>query len=108
MRIKTLIAILLTVTLMVCFSACSPSYEYDPDWIIGKTSKEVVERYGQFDNTTMLPHEDGLYYSSICSYIIVEARVRFLGTTPPQLFSIGFNSKGIAHRCFEETGGKGG
>ena len=104
--IKRITGLLLILVLLL--SGCS-KHKYDIDWIIGKNSDEIVEKYGDFDTVSMpKSHIDGLYHNSSCSYVIKEKKVGYLGTTPEQLFTISFDENSFAKRCFEETGGKGG
>lgn len=105
-RTKNFITILLVVLLviglvLVCFQL---NYLYHKNWIMGKTSAEIQERYGQFDQTGMPVSADGLYRGCICSYFVTKERV----AKPLIMFSIGFNKSGIAYECCFEKGPKGG
>ena len=51
---------------------------YDTDWIIGKTSSEIIDQYGAFDCITMDANEDGLYKNCKCGYTIIEEKQGFL------------------------------
>ena len=89
--------------LMICFPGCGKE-QYDEDEIIGLTSYEIVEKYGDFDRKQDVPGRDGLYRDCGCGYLISEERVGFFGTTPPKYFMIYFNEDGIAHYCrYEEV-----
>lgn len=83
-------------------------YQEFKDNVLGKTSAEIEEIYGEFDNTGMRRGDDGLFRSTRCSYIVIEKRVGFLGTTPPWVISIGFDANGVAYRVCFEQGGFGG
>jgi hypothetical protein len=78
------------------------------DSVLGKTSAEVEELYGEFDNSGMRRGEDGLFRSTRCSYIVIPERVGFLGTTPPWVISVSFDADGIAQSVCFEQGGFGG
>ena len=97
---KRIVWILLSITLcLVALAGCSDS-RYDVDWIIGKTSAEVIDKYGEFDCTYMPAGEDGLYRSK-CGYTVKESRRGFLGTSPEVLLFISFDENGIAVDCEE-------
>ena len=94
--------LLLTVIISLCvtiLSGCSDS-KYDTEWIIGRSSTEVIEKYGEFDCTHMPAGEDGLYRSK-CGYTIKEPQKGFFGTSPEVLFYISFDENGIAVACEE-------
>ncbi len=82
--------------------------KYDEKWIIGKTSKEIEEKYGIFQGTSDLRNKEGLFCNAVCSYELQEKRVGYLGTSPPINFSIYFDDKGIAVKCNVQIGGAGG
>ncbi len=105
--LKPLLAVLMTLAMLVALAGCK-AHKYDEEWIIGKTSEEVIEKYGEFYKCIKVAGSDGVYDRSICSYIIKPKRKGFLGTTPAELFSISFDKNGIADRCWVETDGKGG
>ncbi|MBE6672598.1 MAG: hypothetical protein E7599_03640 [Ruminococcaceae bacterium] len=86
------------VLLTICFSGCGKE-QYDEDEIIGLTSFEIVEKYGDFDRKQGSPGEDGLYRDCACGYLVSEKRVGFFGTTPSEYFMIYFNEDGVADWC---------
>ena len=96
---RILLTILAILLCLVAFSGCTNS-RYDSEWIIGKTSSEVIEKYGEFDCTHMPAGEDGLYRSK-CGYTIKEPQKGFWGTSPEILFYISFDENGIAVACEE-------
>lgn len=108
MKLKAYIAVSVILFSAVLLTSCGKKYKYDSDRIIGKNSQEIIEQYGEFDVTASEQNSFGLYCSGTCSYIIVPKKVGYLGTIPERLYSISFDESGIAYRCFEETGGKGG
>ncbi len=86
------------VLIVICFSSCKKN-QYDEDEIVGLTSIEIVEKYGDFDRTQGSPDEDGVYRDCACGYLTSEKRVSFFGTTPPEYFMIYFDEDGFAHWC---------
>ena len=93
-KVYILFAALLVIAL--CLSSCA---KYSEDDIIGLTSSEIIEKYGDFDRKRGTPDEDGLYRDCACGYLISEEKVGFLGTTPPEYFMIYFDENGVAHWC---------
>ena len=87
------------VAILLCFSSCGTKYKYDADEVVGLTSIQIVEKYGDFDRKQGSTGEDGLYRDCACGYLIFEKRVGFFGTTPPEYFMIYFNEDGIADWC---------
>lgn len=102
---KIFILLLLSLLLLLCSCNKNP---YDTEWIIGKTSAEIEERYGAFYQCSMPVSEDGLYRNCRCSLVIKERRVEFLGTDPAEVLAISFDENGIAYKTFEELGDWGG
>ena len=96
---RILLTILAILLCLVAFSGCTNS-RYDSEWIIGKTSSEVIEKYGEFDCAHMPAGEGGLYRSK-CGYTIKEPQKGFFGTSPEVLFYISFDENGIAVACEE-------
>ena len=95
---KRIVWVLLsTILCLAALAGCSDS-RYDVDWIIGKTSAEVIDKYGEFDCTYMPVGEDGLYRSK-CGYTVKKPRRGFLGTSPEVLLFISFDENGIAVDC---------
>lgn len=84
------------LVIMLCLSSCS---KYTEDDIIGLTSSEIIEKYGDFDRKRGTPDEDGLYRDCACGYLISEKKTDFFGTTPPEYFMIYFDENGVAHWC---------
>ncbi len=82
--------------IILCFSGCE---KYTEDDVIGLTSSEIIEKYGDFDRKRGTPDEDGLYRDCECGYLISEKKVGFLGTTPPEYFMIYFDENGVAVWC---------
>ncbi|MBQ8498172.1 MAG: hypothetical protein IJ489_12070 [Clostridia bacterium] len=107
MNTKKFITFLLIFSLLLLFSSCNKT-PYDTEWIIGKTSAEIEERYGEFYQCSMPVSEDGLYRNCRCSLVIKESRTGFLGTDPAEVLSISFDENGIAYKTSEELGDWGG
>ena len=99
MKKNRLLFLCTLLLLCILFVGCTETYH--ADHIIGKTSAEIIAEYGAFDCTMMPPGEDGLYRSCACGYTIREPRVGFLGTSPEELFFIGFDENGVAVECSE-------
>lgn len=107
MKTKNVLSFFLVISLLFLFSSCTKN-PYDTEWIIGKTSAEIEERYGEFYQCSMPVSEDGLYRNCRCSLVIKERRVGFLGTDPAEVLSISFDENGIAYKTVEEIGDWGG
>ena len=90
--------ILYVLLVTMILTGCS---KYDESDLIGKTSSQIVEVYGEFDCIGMSADADGLYRNCRCGYTIRESRTGFLGTEPEVLFYIVFDGDGIAVRCEE-------
>lgn len=86
------------VIITLFFSGCGKA-RYTEDEIIGLTSSEIVEKYGDFDRKQGFPNKDGLYRDCACGYLISEKNTGFFGTTPPEYFMIYFDEDGFAHLC---------
>ena len=96
---KLHVAFIIFLVVSFFLSGCV-RYRYSEQEIIGLTSREIIEKYGDFDRTIhALPNADGLYCNCACGYLIAEARKGFLGTTPPEYFMISFDENGIAIWC---------
>ncbi len=94
--LNIVVLLLLGVLLITAFSGCS---KYTEDDIIGLTSLEIIEKYGDFDRKRGTPDEDGLYRDCACGYLISEKETDFFGTTPPEYFMIYFDENGVADWC---------
>ena len=95
---KRIVWVLLSTILCLAALAGCSDIRYDVDWIIGKTSAEVIDKYGEFDCTYMPTEEDGLYRSK-CGYTIKDSQRGFLGTSPEVLLFINFDESRIAVDC---------
>ena len=105
---KKIIAFTLIMVLVMSFTSCTKP-KYSEEDFIGLTSKEVIDKYGEFDiSDGYPPDDDGVYRNACGGYIVKEEKVGYLGTTPPDYFVIYFDSEGIVYRCAVEQGGWGG
>ncbi len=96
---KKLFALVAAVVLITaCFSACN---KYDEDKILGLTSAEVIEKYGDFDRKQGI-EEDGLYRNCACGYLVSKSKNFFDGVVVPKYFMISFDEFGIAVCCVYE------
>ena len=90
---------------LICFffgfvlAGCSQKYTASD--MIGKTSSEIEEIYGEFDCVGVPRSDDGLYKNTFCGYTIREKRPSFWDSIPEKLFFILFDGNGIAHECYE-------
>lgn len=84
---------------MVALVGCS--VKYNEEDIIGKTSNEIIDVYGEFDNVIGIdvPDEDGVYRNCRCVYTIEESKQGFPGSSDEILFYIRFDENGIATDC---------
>ena len=105
---KKIICAVLLFTLLLTLCACKEDTGiYDPNWIIGKTSLEVEERYGEFYQPSILRSSDGLFRNTACHYLLRE-RPMFFCDVEITLFSIYFNENGIAYEWCTQLGPIGG
>ena len=88
---------LLCILLLFMLSGCSKKFNSDD--YIGKTSAEIIEKYGKFDYVLGETETEGLYKSTKCGYIYREKQVGFLGTSEEEYFFIHFDERGIAYEC---------
>ena len=100
--IKSIMVLVLIISL--CLSACG-RHRFSEEDVMGLTSREIIEKFGDFDRKIHgIPDADGLYRNCACGYLIREAKVGLLGTTPPEYFMMYFNEDGIVDYCrYEEV-----
>ena len=92
---------ILCVLLSTVLSGCS-GHSYDTDWIIGKTSAEIEEKYGAFESTfSNEPSEEGLYKNAQCGYYYLDHIDLFGNDSNEMIFVIRFNEDGVAESCYE-------
>ena len=110
-----ILGIILTFVVVVCICEENYNYGFDEEWIIGKTSVEVEQKYGKFDspNREMVERQghysDGLFRDIYCEYIIHERMDDFFwGVREKKAFCVRFDENGVAVSCFWLEGGEGG
>ena len=97
------IAIVMVLGLIpFAFNGCS-SYQYDEEWIIGKSPNEIIERYGEPFSVTHHVDDDGNETDLISSinYMTKEPRVGFMDTDSAEFFKIWFDTEGKAYKTEE-------
>ena len=105
---KKIICAVLLFTLLLTLCACKENTGiYDPNWIIGKTSLEIEERYGEFYHLGYRRPSDGLFRSTQCHYLLKE-KPMFFGDVELTFFSISFDENGVATECLTQLGPLGG
>lgn len=97
--LKRITSIIGCLCLMVALVGCSE--KYDKEDIIGKTSNEIIDTYGEFNSIIGIdaPDENGIYRNCKCGYTIEKAKQGFLGSSDEILFYIYFDENGIATDC---------
>ncbi len=95
---QRLAALLGCIVFVLSLTGCA---KYRSSDFVGKTSREIVSEFGEFDCILMPAGEDGLYRNCRCGYTVREPRKGFLGTSPEILFFILFDESGVAVSCEE-------
>ena len=108
MMYKRLILFVVLAFIISCPLSSCAQHSYDEEWIIGKTSSEIEERYGRFDRFEWGYRDDGLLYSTDAGYIIKASTVSWHGKTTEELFVVHFNEVGLADSCCVAPGNWGG
>ena len=98
---KMYVILVLFLVPLFCLQGCGNA-RYSEEDIVGLSSDEIVDKYGDFDRKQGNPDSSGLYRDCLCGYLVTEARKGFLGTTPPEYFMIHFDENGIADWCIYE------
>lgn len=86
--------ILACICLILSLVGCASKYNAED--FIGKTSAEIINKYGPFDCTGMPESEYDLYRNCRCGYMIRKTEKSFFGTSEEMLFFIRFDENGIA------------
>ena len=111
-KTKILFLFALLFIALLLLSSCSDKfkYGYDSEWIIGKKSSEIVERYGQFEYYTWGEDRfiDGEWRNAGCGYKTFEGTAGFLGTPPDEFYLIWFDSEGRARKIETDVPRMGG
>lgn len=103
-RMIIIVLLSILITLAVAVVCCQITYWHHKNWIIGKTSLQIQEQYGEFDQAGMPPASDGLHKNCGCSYYITKK----LYGDYLYMFCITFDSDGRASQCRIERGPWGG
>ena len=71
---------------------------FDPDWMVGKTSMEIEEKYGAFHNCYAELGPDGNYRSGYCRYTVKEGS-EGSAPHPPTYLEIYFDEVGVCTKA---------
>lgn len=106
--IRISVLIILLVILSISFTSClslrlNKKYAYDADWMIGKTSFQIQEKFGQFNYTSADRNEDGLYYNCECGYYTFRGEgIFYNGVIWQKYLILHFNEDGIVYKISEK------
>lgn len=114
---KYLIFVALAILLSL-LTSCSvhkfidKSYMYDSDQIIGKSSDEIQDRYGNFDFIDAKFNEDGSYCDGWCGYLTANGinDIDFYMLIAPiydEYYLIHFDEDGVADKIEKRANIKG-
>ena len=93
---KRIVCAVLLIALLASLAGCGRRYK-EKDFI-GLSSKEIEEKYGEFECVGSDPDEDGVYRNGCGGYVVQENPLRW--------FMIYFDENGIAYRGgYEQVGG---
>lgn len=90
---------LVSICLLSLLAGCSSGYHADD--FLGKTSAEIISKFGPFDCITMPVSEDGLFRNCRFGYTVKASQKGFPGTSPEILFFITFDENAVAVKCEE-------
>ena len=102
----TVIAIVILLSMLTSctfYKFVDKSYIYDSEYIIGKTSAEIQNKYGAFDLTEAELNEDGLYCDGWCRYLTAKGindidLYMLIAPTCDEYYSIHFDENGVADK----------
>ncbi|MBR6783594.1 MAG: hypothetical protein IKM32_02775 [Clostridia bacterium] len=94
-KVITLLLLTAAVLLVGCWS------KYDENDFLGKSSKEIVAEFGDFDFASRSADAEGVYRNAVCGYTVREKRTGLLDSKPEVLIFIHFDEDGIAVHCEE-------
>ena len=101
---SVILLVVLVLLLVICLffgteiSRWFAALKFDEDWIIGKKSSEIEEKYGKFDIGMSNQTENGIIVDGKAGYLTKEKHVGYLGTDPEEFYAIYFDSDGIAYK----------
>lgn len=108
---KFFVLCLIFVCCIVATCSCSMNKakgSYDQDWIIGKTSQEIEDRYGKFDICLNEEKIEKNYFETGCGYLTKEQEKGAFGTSSDEFLMIFFDANGVAYRIEENYPRPGG
>ena len=100
---KKIVSLFIITAILCVLSGCESDWKYDKEWIIGKNSKQIQARYGEFDGHPQDVPEDGLYKDCICAYFLQIDRKTWDETLPDEKLYIVFDSEGIAQTVYKHV-----
>ena len=77
--------ILLTLLLISALILAGCGSKYDESDFLGKSSKEIVAEFGDFDCISSSADSDGVYRNAVCGYTVREKRMGLLDSIPEVL-----------------------
>ena len=81
---------------------------YDKNWIVGKTSQEIEEQYGEFDICLNESKIGNNYFETGCGYLTKEKERGAFGTSSDEFLMIFFDANGVAYSIEEDYPRPGG
>jgi hypothetical protein len=96
-KIIVLISVIAIIVAILIFHSYHPTHwKYNDIWIIGKTSDEITDRYGEFDRQWL---DNQAYYEigeSLSDYIWR----KYMGGPPSKYYCILFDENGYAQKVY--------
>ena len=95
-KIIVLISVIAIIVAILIFHSYHPTYwKYNDIWIIGKTSDEITDRYGEFDT----------WWGNAKAYEIGESLDdyiwrKYMGGPPYKYYCIRFDENGYAQKVY--------
>lgn len=86
------------VASVIVYAVVKSVYPYNKMWIMGKTSAEIIERYGEFEHFSTTPiYVDGLYIWTTAGYVLKEKGNGLFDPPSDVFFLISFDENGRAY-----------
>ena len=104
-------AVILIVSFLIVgvFNSCNlQTSKYDKDWIIGKTSSEIEDRYGSFDIYLNNEKYGNNYCETGCGYLTKNGEKGAFGLSTDEFIMIFFDENGVAYSIEENYPRPGG